>query len=214
MPESQSPARQNPRPGWGLGGLTCRGPPHSVLLPRGTLFAAGMSEDEAAQAPRPSSWEQDQQVRGQAWHGARKGGGLPPLALSAFWTAEGADISAPLTHFPAGRVRPGQGSGSPSTPGRLTWPLPSLPLCHPSWPLNNDNGGRNHSISSLSVAVPTASHTWATRIPWKPTGRTGKRRHQAAHSLAQAHAAWRRRPRLRPRPAARFFQNLLRCVCF
>lgn len=49
--------------------------PHSVLLPRGTLFAAGMSEDEAAQAPRPSSWEQDQQVRGQAWHGAWKGGG-------------------------------------------------------------------------------------------------------------------------------------------
>lgn len=44
---------------------------HSVLPPRVNLFAVGMSEDEAAQAPGPSLWEQDQQVRGCVSHGAQ-----------------------------------------------------------------------------------------------------------------------------------------------
>lgn len=57
----------------------CKGP-SLCPAPRVTLFAVGMSEDEAAQASRPSLWEQDQQVRGCTSHGARQGrrwGGSP-----------------------------------------------------------------------------------------------------------------------------------------
>lgn len=172
------PSQTEPKAWVGLGGLTRRGPLtlSRFPLPRVTLFAAGMSEDGAAQAPRHSSWEQDQQVRGQVWHGAWRGGGQsfpgrpragtrpPPLALRAFWTAEGADIAAPPTRFPEGHMRPREGSDSPSTPGRLTWPLPTLFLCQPSWPLNDEHNGCNHSISA-SAAVPRASQTWETRVP-------------------------------------------------
>lgn len=84
MTRSPSPARQNPGPGWEPGGLACKGP-SLCPAPRVTLFAVGMSEDEAAQAPRPSLWEQDQQVRGCTSHGAqhgRRGWAVPPGTVS------------------------------------------------------------------------------------------------------------------------------------
>lgn len=76
------------------------GPLHSVLSPKVTLFAAGMSEDEAAQAHRPSLCEQDQQVRGCTSYGAGHGEwgrgvgqslpgqlGTPPTSIFAWSTS-------------------------------------------------------------------------------------------------------------------------------
>lgn len=162
---------------------------------------------------------------GQSFPGRpRAGTRPPPLALRAFWTAEGADIAAPPTRFPEGHMRPREGSDSPSTPGRLTWPLPTLFLCQPSWPLNDEHNGCNHSISA-SAAVPRASQTWETRVPIAALetpltdGETEARSHSPTRP--SSHSAEAARPALRQAVlpeavpvAAGFFQNLSCCVCF
>lgn len=168
-PKSSSPAGQKPGPGWEPGGLACRGP---SLCPthRVALFAAGMSEEEGAQAPRPSLWEQDQQVRGCASHGAGLGErwgdspswdsfrlGSPPLpcckhlTLSTFWTIVRGGHIVPISQ--RGKVRSREESVSPDTPSQLSWPLsnslslPSLGLC------------LNLSVSVSTILTPLTTTT-------------------------------------------------------
>lgn len=186
-----------------------------------------MSDDEAAQAPRPSSWEQDQQVRGQAWHGAehgrtwgprgtgRTGTRLSPLALRAFWTA----VLTALHLLPISQWGPGGRGRGATLPAHLAG-LPGLcPLCF---------------CRGLLTMTPTAAIT-ASPPPRPPFQRLPT--HGKLESPRNPPDGWGNggtRPLTRPssrsvaaaRPgrtqvavpsavpsAPRFLRNLLCCVC-
>lgn len=120
------------------------GPLHSVPSPQVTLSAAGMSEDEAAEAPSPSVWEQDPQVRGCTSYGAGHGTGGGQVFLGQLGTPPTSVFarSTPhLGHFgpwglPSLHLLPASrrgtvswaGSMSSSTPSWLIWPPPDSPL--------------------------------------------------------------------------------------
>lgn len=180
MPGSQSPRGENPRPGWELGGPRAGPPPSLCPAPYGDPpFAAGMSEDEAAEAPRPSVWEQDQQVRGCPHHGAGAPGGVgrgppgmlsdraPPtsiLASSTFLKDTGPGWGGASHPFPRGAQRGpgGVGGGSLRAPAvylaSAQRPCPtSGPVSTIMAPFNNNDGSNNsssHSRYSASDRAP------------------------------------------------------------
>lgn len=130
----------------GHGQGVCGSPSHPALPIR--MSAAGMSEDETAQPPRTSLWDQDRQVRGCPAHGAGAQGeggrsswdsvrpGTPSHAYPC-WTlcvcVRG--WMAHLTHFPDGRrdARGGEHVCSHTrSPPPPRGPCLSPSLCPPS----------------------------------------------------------------------------------
>lgn len=103
-----------------------------------------MSEDEAAQAQRPSLWEQDQQVRGCTSYGAGHGEGrgqslpgqlgTPPTSIFALSTSLLGHVGPwrlaslhLLPTFQRDTVRPGRGAFLQAHPAGLAGLCPTLP---------------------------------------------------------------------------------------